>query len=75
MYNLEEENIDKVGKPLSVFNTTYMDIGSEFIEYLVTPELLIKTMERANMELVETETFQNMYAMSKDFLFDAIRTE
>ena len=72
MYNLEEENIDKVGKPLSVFNTTYMDIGSEFIEYLVTPELLIKTMERANMELVETETFQNVYAMSKDFLFNAI---
>jgi SAM-dependent methyltransferase len=72
MYNLDDKNIDKVGLPLSVFNTTYMDIGSEIIEYLVTPKFLIKTLEKANLELVETETFQNVYAMSKDFLFDAI---
>jgi len=72
MYNLEDKNLNKSGLPISVFNTTYMDIGSEFIEYLVTPEFLIETMKRANMELIETETFQNVYAMSKDFLFDAI---
>jgi len=73
MYNLEDKNINKAGLPISVFNTTYMDIGSEFIEYLVTPEYLINTMKRADLELVETETFENVYAMSKDFLFDAIK--
>jgi hypothetical protein len=72
MYNLEDKNLNKSGIPLSVFNASYMDIGSEFVEYLVTPEFLIETMKRADMELIETETFQNIYAMSKDFLFDAI---
>jgi SAM-dependent methyltransferase len=72
MYNLEDKNIDKPGVAISVFNTTYMDIGSEFIEYLVTPEFLIKTLKKANLELVETDTFQNVFTMSKDFLFDAI---
>jgi hypothetical protein len=72
MYNLEDKNLNKSGIPLSVFNASYMDIGSEFVEYLVTPEFLIETMKRADMELIETETFQNVYAMSKDFLFDAI---
>ena len=28
-------------------------------------------MKRANLELVETETFQNVYELYKDFLFDA----
>jgi SAM-dependent methyltransferase len=72
MYNLEDKNLNKSGIPVSVFNASYMDIGSEFVEYLVTPEFLIETMKRADMELIETETFQNIYAMSKDFLFDAI---
>jgi hypothetical protein len=71
LYDLDTKNINKVGLPISVFNTSYMDLGSEFVEYLVTPELLVETMKKAGLELVETETFQNVFELYKDFLFDA----
>ena len=71
MYNLEDKNINKNGLSISFFLSSFMDIGSEIIEYLVTPEHLINTMERANMELVETESFENIYVASKDFLIEA----
>lgn len=72
LYDLNEKNINKNGLGISYFLSTFMNANSEYVEYLVTPEHLISTMKRANLELVETETFQNIYAMSKDFLMDAI---
>ena len=72
LYNLEEKNINKNGLGISYFLSTFMNANAEYVEYLVTPEHFINTMKRANLELVETETFQNIYAMSKDFLMEAI---
>jgi hypothetical protein len=68
----EDKNLNKPGLSVSMFNGGFMDNSSEFIEYLVTPEYLINTMKKAGLELVETETFQNIFALSKDFLFNAV---
>jgi len=73
LYNVEEEkNLNKPGLSISIFNSGFMESSSEFIEYIVTPQYLIDTMKKAGLELVETETFQNIYALSKDFLFNAV---
>lgn len=72
LYDIAEKNINKNGLGISYFISTFMNAESEYVEYLVTPEHLINTLKKANLELVETETFQNIYASSKDFLTDAI---
>jgi hypothetical protein len=72
LYDINEKNINKNGLGISYFLSTFMTAESEYIEYLVTPEYLISTLKKANLELVETETFQNIYAISKDFLTEAI---
>lgn len=71
MYDINDKNINKNGLAISYYFAGFMDVGTDQIEYLVTPEHLINTMKKANMELVETESFQNIFAMYKDFLYDA----
>jgi SAM-dependent methyltransferase len=73
LYDIATKDINKNGLGISYFISTFMNADSEYVEYLVTPEHLINTLKRAKLELVETETFQNIYAMSKDFLLDAIK--
>jgi len=71
LYDIKQKDLNKNGLGISVYNSTFMDIGTEQIEYLVTPEHLINTMKKAGLELVETETFQNLFAVSKDFISHA----
>lgn len=72
LYDTNQKNLNKNGLAISFFNSTFMNTSTEYVEYLVTPEHFISTMKKANLELVESETFQNIYAMSKDFLMDGI---
>jgi len=72
LYDTKQKNLNKNGLAISYFTSTFMNSSAEYVEYLVTPEHLINTMKRANLELVETESFQNIYAMSKDFLMEGI---
>jgi len=71
MYDINQKDVNKNGLGIAVYNSTFMDIGTEIVEYLVTPEHLINTMKKAGLELIETETFQNIYATSKDFILYA----
>jgi SAM-dependent methyltransferase len=72
LYDLNTKNLNANGLAISYFLSTFMTDSSEYVEYLVTPEHLISTMKKAKLELVETETFENIYAMSKDFLMEGI---
>jgi len=72
LYDVNTKNLNTNGLAISYFTSTFMTESSEYVEYLVTPEHLISTMKKAKLELVETETFQNIYAMSKDFLIEGI---
>ena len=44
--------------------------GKYNTEYLISPNLLIKSMEKANCVLVETELFINLYNLNKDWFFN-----
>lgn len=49
--------------------------GKYISEYLVTPELLIKTMEKAGCVLVDTDLFMNIYNTNKEWFTDVINHE
>ena len=44
-------------------------------EYIVTSELLISTMKKANCVLVDTELFVNLYNINKDWFLNVIDHE
>ena len=44
-------------------------------EYLISPKLLIETMEKANCVLVETDLFLNYYHINKPWFSDVIQHE
>ena len=49
--------------------------GKYLTEYLVTPKLLIKTMDKAGCVLVDTDLFQNIYNTNKEWFVDVIDHE
>ena len=49
--------------------------GKYITEYLVTPKLLIKTMEKAGCVLVDTDLFVNLYNMNKEWFMNVIDYE
>ena len=44
-------------------------------EYMVTPKLLIKTMEKAGCVLVDTDLFVNTYNINKEWFMEVIDHE
>ena len=49
--------------------------GMYLTEYIVTSELLISTMKKANCVLVDTELFVNLYNINKDWFLNVIDHE
>ena len=49
--------------------------GKYLTEYLVTPKLLIKTMEKAGCVLVDTDLFVNLYNINKEWFTNVIDYE
>lgn len=49
--------------------------GKYISEYLVTTDLLINTMKKANCMLVETDSFGNLYNINKDWFLNVIDHE
>jgi SAM-dependent methyltransferase len=49
--------------------------GKYITEYLVTPKLLIKTMEKAGCVLVDTDLFVNLYNINKEWFTNVIDYE
>jgi len=66
LYN--EKNIDKFGLKLDVHISSFMNPNTYITEYLVSKDFLIKELkEKCNLELVETELFENIYNNHKHF--------
>ena len=49
--------------------------GKYITEYLVTPKLLIKTMEKAGCVLVDTDLFVNLYNINREWFTEVIDHE
>jgi SAM-dependent methyltransferase len=71
----EGELTDKSGSAIDVHMSWINQEGKYFTEYLVTPKLLIKTMENAGCVLVDTDLFSNLYNINKEWFTNVIEHE
>jgi SAM-dependent methyltransferase len=66
---------DVEGLPIDVHQGWSMQENKYQTEYLVTPKLLNKTMEKAGCRLVETDLFSNIYTLNKEYFTQVIEHE
>lgn len=66
---------DKEGQAIDVYLSWFMQENKFEMEYLVTPELLNKTMEKADCRLVETDLFSNLYNINQPYFTNVIEHE
>ncbi len=69
------ELTDKPGLPIDVYMSWISQDGKYFTEYLVSQKLLIDTMKKAGCYLVDTESFANLYTITKDWISNVIDHE
>ena len=62
------DNLDQLGLPIDVHMPVFMQDGVYFTEYLVSPNFLMTSLKtNCNMRLVETNLFENLFNIYKDF--------
>jgi SAM-dependent methyltransferase len=66
---------DEPGNAIDVHMGWVSQEGKYMTEYLVTPKLLIKTMEKAGCVLVDTDLFINLYNVNKEWFMTVIDHE
>ncbi len=66
---------DEPGMAVDIHMGWISQEGKYITEYLVTPKLLIKTMEKAGCKLVDTDLFANLYNINKEWFTDVIEHE
>ena len=66
---------DEPGNSIDVHMSWVSQEGKFITEYLVTPKLLIKTMEKAGCVLVDTDLFVNLYNINKEWFMNVIDYE
>jgi len=69
------DNIDKEGLAIDVHLAWIMEENKYETEYLVTPKLLNKVMEKADCKLIETDIFSNVYNINKQYFTNVIEHE
>jgi len=66
---------DKPGQGIDVHMAWFMEENKYETEYLVTPNLLNKTMKKAGCTLVETDLFSNLYYLNQPYFLNVIHHE
>jgi SAM-dependent methyltransferase len=66
---------DEPGLAIDVHMGWVSQEGKYITEYLVTPKLLIKTMEKAGCALVDTDLFVNTYNINREWFMEVIEHE
>jgi len=66
---------DEPGMAVDIHMGWISQEGKYITEYLVTPKLLIKSMEKAGCVLVDTDLFVNLYNINKEWFTDVIDHE
>ena len=74
-FNNEESDINQPGQAIDVHMAWLSQEGKYITEYLVTPKLLVKTMEKAGCILVDTDLFANTYNINKEWFTEVIEHE
>ena len=71
----EGELKDEPGLSIDVHMDWVSQEGKYITEYLVTPKLLINTLEKANCILVDTDLFVNTYNINREWFLKVIEHE
>ena len=66
---------NKVGLPIDVHMSWISEEGKYIEEYLVSKELMINTMKKANCRLVDTDLFANIFQYNKPYFENVIKYE
>lgn len=65
----DKGDIIGIGKAIDVYNATVSQEGYYMTEYLIQPKFLIKEfLEKCNLELIDTDTFENQYFLQEKYL-------
>jgi SAM-dependent methyltransferase len=64
-----------VGQPIDVHMSWLSEEGKYIEEYLVSRELMEKTMRRAGCRLIDTDLFANLYQINKPYFDNVIKYE
>lgn len=65
---------DEPGQAIDVMLRWVLD-NTQKTEYLVTPKLLLKTLDKAGCELLDTDLFSNVFTTNKPWFNDVIQHE
>jgi SAM-dependent methyltransferase len=71
----EGEYNEDIGNALDIHMAWINQEDKYNTEYLISPKLLIKSMEKANCVLVESELFINIHNLNKDWIHNIINYE
>lgn len=72
----DDSNLNKTGLTLDVHMAWVSEEGKYETEYLVTKDFMIKTMkDKCDADLVETDTFQNLFHINKPWFDISIQVE
>ena len=71
----DHELLNEPGQALDVHMAWVSQEGKYLTEYMVTPSLLIKTMEKAGCVLVDTDLFANTYTINREWFTEVIEHE
>jgi SAM-dependent methyltransferase len=66
---------DKVNQPIDVFMAWLDQEGKYKTEFLISHNLLINTMEKAKCVLIESDSFENIYNINKEWFYNVIDHE
>lgn len=66
---------NNIGNSIDVHMSWINEEGKYIEEYLVTKELMMKTMKEADCKLVDTDLFENLYNLNKPYFSNVINFE
>jgi hypothetical protein len=75
LYNLKD-NINNTGIAIDFYNSSFQEEGNSMVEYLVTKKFITEQLKkRCNLELVESENFENIYNSFRPFITETSKFE
>lgn len=75
LYNLKDD-INNTGVAIDFYNSSFQEEGNSMIEYLVSKKFITEQFKkRCNLELVESENFENIYNSFRSFITDTSKYE
>ena len=71
-----KQSTEKTGVAIDFFNASFQEEGNSAVEFLINQKFVVDTFkEKCNLELVESENFQNIYNTFRQFFSTTAKYE